>query len=174
MSLKVLKSLFLLVDIMIPNVKMWERGYCTPNYSVNKIPRGPRKRIFANGCFDLFHEGHLNLLKQASGFGDLIVGIDCDARVKKLKGRLLFSENFRADLISQLAFVDRVIVFDCEVEDLIQELRPDILVKGDDSVRPVPGQLFTLGAGGDVFFIPCQFRNGRKISSSNFKNLTFD
>ncbi|MCP5467656.1 MAG: D-glycero-beta-D-manno-heptose 1-phosphate adenylyltransferase [Deltaproteobacteria bacterium] len=94
------------------------------------------KIIFTNGCFDLLHRGHLDYLKRARALGDrLIVGLNSDASVKRLKGvnRPINTEDDRALMLSSLKFVDHVVLFEEDTPfDLIQELRPDILVKGGD------------------------------------------
>jgi D-beta-D-heptose 7-phosphate kinase/D-beta-D-heptose 1-phosphate adenosyltransferase len=95
-----------------------------------------KKIVFTNGCFDLLHPGHINLLHQARSFGDrLVIGLNSDASVKRLKGdsRPILSELDRAAILSALNCVDLVVLFDEDTPlSLISDLRPDILVKGAD------------------------------------------
>ena len=92
--------------------------------------------VLANGCFDLFHVGHIRYLAGAKALGDvLIVGINSDEQVRKLKGanRPLMPEQERAEIVSALKFVDYVTIFDePTVEELISAVRPDIHAKGTD------------------------------------------
>lgn len=94
------------------------------------------KIVLANGCFDLFHVGHIRYLAGAKALGDiLIVGINSDAQVRKLKGanRPLMPERERAEIASALKFVDYVTIFDePTVAELIRAVRPDIHAKGTD------------------------------------------
>jgi D-beta-D-heptose 7-phosphate kinase/D-beta-D-heptose 1-phosphate adenosyltransferase len=94
------------------------------------------KTVFANGVFDILHAGHIKLLEQARRLGDrLIVGINSDTSVKKLKGdnRPINDEKTRAHTLKQFSCVDDVIVFDEDTPyDLIKKLKPDIIVKGGD------------------------------------------
>jgi D-beta-D-heptose 7-phosphate kinase/D-beta-D-heptose 1-phosphate adenosyltransferase len=91
---------------------------------------------FTNGCFDLVHAGHIHLLREAKRQGDLlVVGVNSDASVKKIKGndRPILSETDRTIILSSLEMVDYVVVFDeADPFHLIEELQPDILVKGAD------------------------------------------
>ena len=91
---------------------------------------------FANGCFDLLHPGHLSLLKQAAAACDrLIVGLNSDASVKRLKGpaRPIQDEGARATVLASLGMVDAVVVFEQDTPlELVEALLPDVLVKGED------------------------------------------
>lgn len=95
-----------------------------------------QKIVFTNGCFDILHLGHIDYLSKAADMGDiLIVGINTDASVKKLKGhkRPINDEISRASIIASLRFVDTVILFDEETPySLIKTVQPDVLVKGSD------------------------------------------
>tara|TARA_Y100000034_G_C6898257_1_gene414635 strand:+ start:145 stop:1881 length:1737 start_codon:yes stop_codon:yes gene_type:complete len=95
-----------------------------------------KKIVWTNGCFDLLHSGHVKYLKEAKKFGDvLIVGLNSDSSVKKLKGdgRPINSEKERAEIISSLGIVDYVLIFEEDtVVNQIKELRPDVYVKGGD------------------------------------------
>lgn len=104
-----------------------------------------KKVVFTNGCFDVLHKGHRKLLEEARAFGDvLVVGLNSDSSVKRLKGpeRPVNSEDVRTATLSSLEDVDYVIVFDEDTPlKLIQELRPDVLVKGGDyKVEDVVGK----------------------------------
>ena len=92
--------------------------------------------VFTNGCFDILHRGHVEYLAQAADLGDkLIVGLNTDASVKRLKGesRPINDEKSRALLLSALQFVDAVVFFDEDTPyELIKQVQPDILVKGND------------------------------------------
>ncbi len=110
---------------------------------------------FTNGCFDLLHPGHLALLRQAKAACDrLIVGINSDASVKRLKGdsRPIQSETARATVLASLAMVDGVVIFGDDTPlDLIIALRPEVLVKGADyTVETVVGASQVIGWGGRV------------------------
>ena len=115
--------------------------------------------VFTNGCFDIIHPGHIDLLKRARELGTkLIVGINSDASVKKIKGsmRPFFTQNDRAAILENLRFVDEVRVFDeTTPEKLIEEIKPDILVKGGDwKINEIIGADFVRKNGGQVFSIP--------------------
>ena len=114
---------------------------------------------FTNGCFDIIHEGHIELLAEARSHCDrLIVAINSDASVGKLKGptRPIQSERARARVISALAFVDAVVVFDTETPlELITELKPNVLIKGADyKVEEVVGRAVVEANGGRVVLVP--------------------
>ena len=92
--------------------------------------------IFTNGCFDVFHYGHLEILKFAKSLGnDLHVGINSDSSIRKLKGpnRPIISQNQRLEIVSACKYVDYVYLFDEPTPiKLIEQIRPDIIVKGGD------------------------------------------
>lgn len=111
--------------------------------------------IFTNGCFDVLHVGHLRLLAWAKAHGDiLIVGINSDASIKRLKGpgRPIVSEGERIETLIQIRSVDQAIVFDEDTpERLIKTLRPDALVKGPDwRNKEIAGADFVIGYGGRI------------------------
>lgn len=113
------------------------------------------KIVFTNGCFDILHAGHVHLLVECKNFGDrLIVGLNSDSSVKKLKGksRPINSEQSRATLLSAVEFVDAVIIFGEDTpEKLIQALSPNVLVKGGDwKKEEIVGSHFVLKNGGEV------------------------
>lgn len=110
---------------------------------------------FTNGCFDLLHPGHVSLLSQAKAACDrLIVGLNTDASVSKLKGptRPVQKETGRATVLASLSSVDLVVLFGEETPlELIKAFRPDVLVKGADyTVETVVGSDVVLGYGGKV------------------------
>jgi D-beta-D-heptose 7-phosphate kinase / D-beta-D-heptose 1-phosphate adenosyltransferase len=114
---------------------------------------------FTNGCFDIIHEGHVELLAEARSHCDrLIVAINSDASVSRLKGptRPIQSERARARIISALAFVDAVITFDAETPlELISALKPNVLIKGADyKVEEVVGRSIVEANGGRVVLVP--------------------
>ena len=91
--------------------------------------------IFTNGCFDILHRGHIELLKYCKSLGHVIVGLNSDKSVKKLKGknRPYFSEKDREFMLKSCKYVDGVIIFDEETPySLIKKIKPDIIVKGGD------------------------------------------
>jgi D-beta-D-heptose 7-phosphate kinase/D-beta-D-heptose 1-phosphate adenosyltransferase len=111
--------------------------------------------VFTNGCFDLLHPGHISLLYQARALGDrLIVGLNTDASVRRLKGskRPVLSERDRAAMLSALACVDLVVCFDEDTPlDIIKALKPDIIVKGSDyKLEDVVGKEVVEAYGGSV------------------------
>lgn len=120
-----------------------------------QLKRQDRRVVFTNGCFDLLHVGHVSLLEQAKGLGDvLIVAINSDRSVRALKGpgRPVVQQNDRALVLAALACVDYVTIFDERTpQRLIAELKPDILVKGADwSAQQIVGAEFVQRYGGRV------------------------
>ncbi|MGI6299832.1 MAG: adenylyltransferase/cytidyltransferase family protein [Verrucomicrobiota bacterium] len=123
------------------------------------IRRAGRRLAMANGCFDLLHPGHLHLLRQAAGFGDyLLVAVNSDISVHGLKGpgRPIQDERLRAEVISALDFVSGVTLFDeVSVLELVEEILPDVLVKGGDYRKEeVVGWREVEAAGGRVVTVP--------------------
>jgi len=98
--------------------------------------RRGRRIVFANGCFDMLHVGHIRYLEGARCEGDvLVVGVNADSSVCNLKGpgRPILDENARAQLVAALRCVDYVVLFaEPNVEILLEELRPDVHAKGTD------------------------------------------
>ena len=94
------------------------------------------KIVFTNGCFDLIHLGHLEILARSADLGDkLIVGINSDVSIKKIKGnsRPIIEEDSRAKQLAAIEFIDAVILFNEDTPyDLINILKPDVLTKGGD------------------------------------------
>lgn len=113
------------------------------------------KVVFTNGCFDIVHLGHIDYLEKARNLGQhLIVGVNSDTSVKRLKGekRPIVSEYARLRMMASYEFVDLVVLFE---EDtplvLIESLKPDILTKGDDyTIDNIVGADFVLDNGGEV------------------------
>ena len=96
-----------------------------------------KKTIFVNGCFDIIHIGHIELLKYAKSLGDiLIVGIDSDERVKKHKGleRPINNSDIRKQILLSLKYVDDVYIFDSDEKliEIIKHVKPDTIVVGSD------------------------------------------
>ena len=122
---------------------------------VKKWKKNQEKVVFTNGCFDLLHLGHVDYLEKSRMLGDrLIVGVNADSSVKKLKGdgRPLNNENARFRLIAALDFVDAVIPFREDTpERIIALIMPDVLVKGKDYEESnIAGADVVLGNGGRV------------------------
>jgi D-glycero-beta-D-manno-heptose 1-phosphate adenylyltransferase len=117
-----------------------------------------RKIVFANGCFDLLHAGHIRYLESAKALGDiLIVGINGDACVTALKGegRPLQPEADRAEILASMACVDYVLLFDAPtVDGILKELKPDVHAKGTDYTQEnVPERETVLAYGGQVAIV---------------------
>lgn len=111
--------------------------------------------VFTNGCFDIVHLGHIDYLEKARNLGDkLIVGINTDASVKRLKGekRPIVNEEARTRMMASFEFIDLVVLFDEDTPlEIIEILSPDILVKGNDyTVSTIVGADFVLDHGGKV------------------------
>ena len=120
--------------------------------------REQKKIVLANGCFDLFHVGHIRYLAGAKELGDcLIVGINSDEQVRKLKGetRPFMPERERAEIVSAFRFVDYVTIFEePTVEDLIRAIRPDFHAKGTDyTTETVPEREIVKEYGGQVAIV---------------------
>lgn len=121
-----------------------------------KTIRAGKKVVFTNGCFDLLHVGHVRYLQEAKSLGDiLVVALNSDASVKKLKGptRPVQIENDRAEILAALGAVDFTILFTEETpEKVIQSIKPDILVKGGDwKIEQIVGAPFVQSYGGKVY-----------------------
>ena len=115
--------------------------------------------VFTNGCFDLLHKGHIDLLTVASKYGDkLIVGINSDESVKKLKGedRPVENQRTRKKNLLNIKYVDDVYVFEESTPlNVIKSICPDVLVKGADYTVPeIVGAKFVLSNGGKVRTVP--------------------
>ena len=122
---------------------------------VQKWQKDDKKIVFTNGCFDIVHLGHIDYLEKARNLGDkLVLGLNTDASVKRLKGELrpVVNEYARARMMAAFEFIDTVILFDEETPlAVIETLKPDILVKGDDyTTETIVGANFVLANGGKV------------------------
>ncbi len=120
-----------------------------------------KRVVFTNGCFDLLHRGHVEYLDAARWEGDvLIVGLNSDASVQRLKGppRPIQSERDRAFILDHLRAVEGVVIFEEDTPaNLIERLEPDVLVKGADyEVEEIAGSRAILERGGRVVTIPFQ------------------
>jgi rfaE bifunctional protein nucleotidyltransferase chain/domain len=114
-----------------------------------------RKLVFTNGCFDIIHRGHVEYLAQAADCGnELIVGINTDNSVRKLKGetRPVQDEIARAMMMASLQFVSAVILFDEDTPyKLIKKIQPDVLIKGSDyDITDIIGYDIVKAKGGEV------------------------
>jgi len=115
--------------------------------------------VFTNGVFDILHEGHIASLSEAASFGHiLIVGVNADASVKRLKGesRPVNNERSRALLLAALVITDAVVVFEEDTpEKLINSIMPDVLVKGGDyTLDQIVGADTVIANGGEVRIVP--------------------
>ena len=138
---------------------------------INRTKDERKKIVFTNGCFDLLHVGHIRYLAQAKRVGDfLIIGLNSDSSVKKLKGkdRPINSFEDRATLLSAIESVDLVIMFEEQTpENLIKDIVPDILVKGGDyNIEDIVGYQTVMQNGGQVKTL--SFYDG--YSSTNYIN----
>ncbi len=114
-----------------------------------------KKVVFTNGCFDIIHAGHIDYLSKAKALGDvMIVGLNSDDSVQRIKGkkRPILKESERAFILTNIEYVDYVVIFDQDTpEQLIAKLIPDILVKGADwDIEDIVGKDIVLANGGEV------------------------
>lgn len=135
--------------------------------ALESLRRGS-KIVFTNGCFDILHVGHVRYLKQAKALGDiLVVGLNTDASVKRLKGesRPVQTEEDRQEILASLECVDFVSLFGEETPiKLIEAVRPDFLVKGGDwPVEKIVGHEFVKSYGGKTMSLP--FVPGKSTTS---------
>ena len=117
--------------------------------------RSGKKVVFTNGCFDILHIGHITYLQQARAQGDLlVVGLNSDDSVRRLKGqeRPIQSESDRGKILAALSCVDFTVLFAQDTPlELIQQVKPEVLVKGGDwPVDKIVGSDFVLEQGGEV------------------------
>ena len=123
-----------------------------------RLKAAGKKVSFTNGCFDIIHAGHVDYLQWARNQADaLIVGLNSDASVRRNKGekRPIVSENDRAYVLAALACVDYVVLFDeDEPAQLIADIIPDVLVKGEDWAHYVSGRETVEASGGRVALAP--------------------
>lgn len=126
-----------------------------------------KKVVFTNGCFDLLHVGHVRYLQEARALGDvLVIGVNSDASVKRLKGptRPVQNENDRAEILAALGAVNFTVIFTEDTPaELIEKVRPDILVKGGDwKIDQIVGAPFVMSYGGKVMSL--QFVDGKSTT----------
>jgi rfaE bifunctional protein nucleotidyltransferase chain/domain len=134
-----------------------------------RAKRDHRKVVFTNGCFDILHRGHIECLKKAKRLGDLlIVGLNSDSSVKKLKGkgRPVMPQEDRAEILASLEMVDYVCIFEEETpQKMICALIPDVLVKGGDyKKKKIVGKEVVESHGGRVFTV-------REVRDKSTKNI---
>jgi rfaE bifunctional protein nucleotidyltransferase chain/domain len=122
--------------------------------------RGGELVVLTNGCFDLLHVGHARYLARARSFGRLVVGVNSDRSVRRLKGpsRPIVPELDRAELVAALRWVDLVTIFDEPTgEALVRDLRPDVYVKGADYApggKELPEAAIATAVGARVELVP--------------------
>ena len=130
---------------------------------VDSWKKSGKKIVFTNGCFDIVHRGHIEVLANTADLGEkLIIGLNSDSSIKKLKGenRPIVNEKSRALLLASLTFVDAVVLFSEETPiNLISTLLPAVLAKGGDyEIETIIGHEVVQNNGGEVILVP--FVNG--------------
>ena len=143
--LNTLKQKIYSLEDMVSTSKLWKQE--------------GEKIVFTNGCFDLVHSAHITVLAKTADLGDkLIIGLNSDESIKKIKGknRPIIKEGSRAFLLASLSFVDAVVLFSEENPyNLISKLLPDILAKGGDyQESEIAGSNIVRENGGEVIIIP--------------------
>ena len=144
-ALKKINNKIFDLQLLMKNIEKW---------------RGEKKKIvFTNGCFDLIHLGHIEVLARSSDLGDkLIIGVNSDLSIKKLKGenRPIIEESSRIRQLSALEFVDAVVLFDEDTPlKLIETIKPDVITKGGDyTAKNVVGKEVVSQKNGEVVIIP--------------------
>lgn len=128
------------------------------NTSLNLWRFKEEKIVFTNGCFDILHRGHVEYLAKAAALGTkLIIGLNTDASVRRLKGeaRPINDQEARAILLSSLLFTDKIVFFDDDTPlELIRYIQPDILVKGNDyQPENIVGYDIVKAKGGEVITV---------------------
>ena len=126
---------------------------------VNAWKQAGEEVVFTNGCFDIIHRGHIEVLAQTADLGDrLIIGLNSDTSTQKLKGknRPIIEEQSRAILLASLEFVDAVILFSEDTPlKLISALLPDVLAKGGDyEIETIVGHEIIQQNGGELILVP--------------------
>ena len=127
--------------------------------SAGLLRKSGKRVVFTNGCYDILHPGHIDLLYRARALGEvLVVAINSDQSVRRLKGpgRPIFDQNERAEILAGLEMVDLVCIFDQETPlQTILAIRPDILVKGADwDIDDIVGRPEVESWGGQVVAVP--------------------
>jgi rfaE bifunctional protein nucleotidyltransferase chain/domain len=143
--LKTLNSKIYNLDTLTSQVEQWKMGG-------NKV-------VFTNGCFDIIHRGHIEVLARTADLGDkLIIGLNSDQSIQKLKGkdRPIIDEQSRAILLAALSFVDAIVLFSEDTPlKLISTLLPDVLAKGGDyEIETIVGHEIVQQNGGKVKLVP--------------------
>ena len=125
---------------------------------VRALQAAGKNVVFTNGCFDILHSGHIDLLRRARALGDaLVVAINSDNSVARMKGanRPIIPEQERAELLDGMEMVDFVCTFDEDTPlEAILRIRPNVLVKGADWTANIVGQTEVEGWGGKVVALP--------------------
>ena len=159
---------------MMSTGKIWNREDAGQMAATQKA--AGKRIVFTNGCFDILHAGHVTYLQEAAALGDfLVVGINSDDSVKRLEkspARPLQNEFSRTTVMAALQCVGAVIVFDEDTPlELIQAVKPDVLVKGADyKIEDIVGAKEVLAAGGEVKTL--EFLPG--FSTSNIEKKILD
>lgn len=142
-----------------PNLDIEQKIVSRTFFVENAVKLHQQKIVFTNGCFDVLHFGHVHYLLQAKELGDvLVVGLNSDNSVRRLKGpsRPINGEKERAFVLAALTCVDYVVVFEEDTpKELIETVRPDVLVKGGDyALDQIVGADFVTRNGGSVTTLP--------------------
>jgi len=129
------------------------------SFLIRRLKFQGRRIVFTNGCFDLLHYGHVDYLEKARNLGEvLIVGVNTDASIQRLKGpeRPIQSEQARLQVLAALSCVSYVIPFEEDTPlELIKKIQPDILVKGEDyTPEQIVGYSEVKARGGQVMTLP--------------------
>lgn len=145
------------------------------SFELGKLRKKGKKIVFTNGCFDIIHAGHVRYLKKARSLGDLlVVGLNSDSSVRKIKGGLrpIVPQKERAEVMSALSFVDYVVIFNETTPiRLIKTVKPEILAKGADwAAKNIVGANTVKESGGRVARIPLV--KGRSTTNIIKKILT--
>ena len=143
--LKTLNSKVYNLDALTNQVEQWKMA--------------GKKVVFTNGCFDIIHRGHIEVLARTADLGDkLIIGLNSDQSIQKLKGkdRPVIDEQSRAILLAALSFVDAIVLFSEDTPlKLISALLPDVLAKGGDyEIETIVGHEIVQKNGGKVKLVP--------------------
>lgn len=142
-----------------PNLNIEQKIVSRTFFVENAVKLHQQKIVFTNGCFDVLHFGHVHYLLQAKELGDiLVVGLNSDDSVRRLKGpsRPINGEKERAFVLAALTCVDYIVVFEEDTpKELIETVRPDVLVKGGDyALDQIVGADFVTRNGGSVTTLP--------------------
>jgi rfaE bifunctional protein nucleotidyltransferase chain/domain len=142
-----------------PNLDIEQKIVSRTFFVENAVKLHQQKIVFTNGCFDVLHFGHVHYLLQAKELGDiLVVGLNSDDSVRRLKGpsRPINGEKERAFVLAALTCVDYVVVFEEDTpKELIETVRPNVLVKGGDyALDQIVGADFVTQNGGSVTTLP--------------------